>query len=49
MDSHNILQIVYEIQGASDGAHPEKTLAERMAEIHALACEVMRRTGFVPD
>lgn len=49
MDTHAILQIMYEIQGNADPAHPEKSLKERMQEIYDKACEVMRRTGFDPD
>ena len=49
MDSYSILNLVYEIQGAADPAHPESSLKERMEEIYEKACEVMRGTGFMPD
>ena len=51
MDSHEILQALYESQGASDPKQPQSqaALQERMAEIFARATDVMRRTGFVPD
>ena len=49
MESHEVLEIVYEIQGASEPNQPDSTLKERMEEIYEMACRVMRQTGFHPD
>lgn len=55
MGSHDILQIVYEIQGLSDPNHPRidasgaLVIAERMDEIYRLACQIMEQTGYCPS
>lgn len=49
MNTKDILEIVYQIQGAADPAHPAGTRAERLDEIYELACDVMRQTGYRPD
>jgi hypothetical protein len=48
MTSYEILMALYRIQGASDPNQSPETLAERMAEIYAAACDVMDGTGFEP-
>ena len=49
MDSYNILNAVYQIQGLADPNESPKSLEERMREIYDLACHVMEQTGFQPD
>lgn len=49
MGFDQLLNIVYQIQGAADPNHEPATLAERMQEIYDTACGVMDRTGYRPD
>ena len=49
MDSNEILELVYEIQGRSDPAHSADSLAERMQTIYDVACDIMQRTGYDPQ
>ena len=48
MGFDEILEVVYQIQGLADGAHPDASRKERLDEIYALACELMRSTGYQP-
>jgi transcriptional regulator of met regulon len=49
MSVNEILEIIYEIQGAADPNHPAADLKERMDEIFERASEVMRKTAYDPD
>lgn len=49
MGVHDILMLVYEIQGIADPNHPDQTLKERMGDIFTMACGILQDTGFMPD
>lgn len=49
MNTDEILEIMYRIQGFSDPNGNTEMMTERMTEIFELASDVMRRTGYHPD
>lgn len=46
---HDLLNALYEIQGASDPNQPKDTLKERMDEIFEIASGMMQQSGFNPE
>ncbi len=44
-----LLDALYQIQGAADPNHPADSLADRMAEIRDIADRMMRQSGYTPD
>jgi len=45
---NELIQEIYEIQGASDPNHIQESLVERMAEIFERASRMMEKSGYQP-
>jgi hypothetical protein len=49
MPVSEIVEALYRMQCLADPNHPADSMLERLEEMYDIACDIMRRTGYMPD